>query len=310
MLDVINTIIPIFVVILLGWFLCRRNLLPFHIVGPLNKLVYYMAIPALLFRTVATKSILASFDNLMLAGTLVPVLVVFFMAVYLGRILSVPKEDRGTFMQSSFHGNVGYIALAVSYYLLDQEGFTQTTILAGFLILLQNFLSIVGLQVVSHGGASLGNSLVVLKKIVKNPVIISILAGISYSLLRIPMPMPLDRVLEIISSIAMPLALLIIGASLSFGLLREHLRSAIGAGFLKLGVLPFLGVSIFFAFGLEGKDFMPGLILLATPTATVTYIMAGELDGSTDLATATVSMNTIISAFTYIIWLGIFFNGI
>ena len=88
------------------------------------------------------------------------------------------------------------------------------------------------------------------------------------------LPVILERSLSILSGMSLPLALLVIGASLSPGLIRSYLKLALSAGFLKLFVLPALGIAIYKWWGLSNEEFLPALILLASPTATVTYVMA------------------------------------
>jgi len=305
MLHVLYTIGPVFVIILLGYGLRAWDFLPEHLIGPLNRMVYYLAIPAMIFREVAEASFHAHFQPVLLGGTLVPVAAVFFIALGSAFLFSIQKRELGTFLQSSFHGNLGYIGLAVSYYFLGKEGFTRASILAAFLMLLQNSLAVLALQAFSPAGESTHRMLFLAKKITFNPVILSAMAGIGFSLFQVPIPEPIDRMLAIISGMALPLALLVIGASLSFGLIKSHIFPALGTGFLKLLVLPGLGIGLYHWLRLSPTQFLPGLILLASPTATITYVMAGEMGGSTELASATVSMNTLLSAATFVFWLGI-----
>lgn len=304
MVEVVNTIIPIFVVIVLGILLRRMDFLPTAILGPLNKLVFYLAIPAMIFRKIARASFQDHFQPLILTGTLVPVIIVFGLAFWTVSLRRIGSKVSGTFVQSSFHGNLGYIGLAVCFYFLGDQGLTRASILAGFLMLLQNLLSVIILQTASNS-RSFHQILFMIKKVLLNPIIISAGAGIFFSLFRLPLPVILTRSLDIISGMALPLALLVIGASLSFSLIREHFSLAMWTGGLKLVLLPLIGLLIFIFLGLEPAAFAPGLILLAAPTATVTYVMAGEMGGSPDLASATVALNTILSALTYLFWLSL-----
>lgn len=303
MLHVAHTIAPVFIVILLGWFLKWRHFLPSSLIGPLNRLVYYLAIPAMIFREVARSSFAIYFDPWLLTATLLPLLMVFGLAFAAGTAWSLGPSDKGTFIQTSLHGNLGYIGLAVCYYLLGENGFTIASILAGFLMLFQNLLSVIGYQLTSVGTGEGRRLWFLIKKIVGNPVIGSALAGIAFSLFEIPIPNLIDRCLTIISGMALPSALLVIGASLSFGLMKSHIRLVFAAALMKLLVLPALGVLAYWTVNIPPSQFLPGLILLGSPTATITFVMAGEMDGSTDLATAAISMNTLLSALTFILWL-------
>jgi len=306
MLKVITTIIPIFVVILLGWLLRWRGILPFDLTKPLNRIVYYIAIPALIFREVAGASFEASFSLDLLVGTLVPLIALFFIGVGVGRLFSFRRRELGTFTQTCFHGNLGYIGLAVAFYFLGKDGLTRAGILAGFLLLFQNFLGVISLQMNAARPEKGYQFFFICKKVFANPVILSALAGIFFSVSGIKIPQTLDRSLEILSGMALPLALLVIGASLSFDLIKSHLRPALSAAFLKLVVLPGLGILMYLFLGISASQFLPGLILLAAPTATITYVMAAEMKGSPELASATVSVSTILSCFSFIFWLGRF----
>ncbi|MDQ1336138.1 MAG: family transporter [Thermodesulfobacteriota bacterium] len=303
MLHVAHTIAPIFLVILLGWFLNWRQFIPSSLIGPLNRLVYYLAIPAMIFREVARSSFALYFDPLLLTATLLPLLIVFGTALLAGKAWSLNRQERGTFIQSSLHGNLGYIGLAVCYYLLGEKGFTSASILAGFLMLFQNLLSVIGYQLASTGTGNGRRLWFLIKKIVGNPVIGSALAGMTFSMLEISIPQIIDRCLTIISGMALPSALLVIGASLSFGLMRSRIKLFLAAGLLKLLACPALGVLAYRVSGIPAERFLPGLILLAAPTATIAFVMAGEMNGSTDLATAAISMSTLLSALTFILWL-------
>lgn len=306
MIHVLNTIVPIFAVILLGGYLRRKEYFPALMIKPLNQLVYYLAIPAMIFRELAGASFEAHFNGQLLTGTLVPVILVFAVALCTGRLRSVPPSHFGTLVQSSIHGNLGYIGLAVSFYFLGQEGFNRAGILAGFLMLLQNLLAVIALQIGNRGRERRHGLLFSLKKIVGNPVILSALCGILFSVFHIPLPGLFDRILRIISAMALPLALLSIGATLSPELFRAHLSLVFTAGFFKLLALPGLGLLLFRWLEIPPPLFLPAIILLASPTATVTFVMAGEMNGSPDLATAAISFTTLVSSATFIFWLSLF----
>jgi predicted permease len=303
MQQVVNTIVPIFVIITLGLALKARNLLPEGIIGPLNRLVYYIAIPCMIFSAVVKASFRVDFDPLLLAGTLVPVCAVFGAGFAVRRPLGVRRDQMGTFLQISVHGNLGYIGLAVCFYFAGPAGFAKASILTGFLMLLQNLLAVVGLQAFSDAedtGRRIG---FLAKRVVGNPVILATLFAMTYNLLKLPLPPILERSLDIVSGMALPLALLVIGASLSFRLIRAHIRLVLWAGVLKLLALPGLGVLAYRLLGLPPDVYLPGVVLLATPTATVAYVMAGEIHGSKDLATAAISTITLLSCLTYLFWL-------
>jgi predicted permease len=305
MVNIVSTIIPIFAIIFLGWFVRHRGLVPAQLLGPANRLVYYVAVPAMIFREIATASFTEQFNATLLGCTLLPVLLVFVLSFAGGSLARIPRSGLGTFMQSSFHGNLGYIGLAVAYYFLGTEGFVRAGIIAGFLMLLQNSLAVIALQVCSASALARPDVRFMASRIVGNPVILSALAGMAFSVSGVSVPLLIDRSLKILSGLALPLALIVIGASLSFELIRLRILSALGTGMLKLIVLPAIGYLLYGWFGVAAQDYLPALILLAAPTATLTYVMATEMSGDVELAIAAISINTLLSAMTFTVWLGV-----
>ncbi len=185
---IVTTIIPIFAIIGLGWVARSRGFLPETFVAPANRLVYYWAIPAMIFRSISGGSFETDFNPAVLFATLTSVVFLFFMAWTAG-------------------------------------------VLAGFVMILQNFLAVVILGIYANRTISGNNMKSVVSGIFSNPVILSAMAGIAVSWGGIGIPGVLDKSLNILSGMALPLALLLIGASLSFELIRHKLAPALLSSF-------------------------------------------------------------------------------
>jgi malate permease and related proteins len=305
-MNIINTIIPIFVLIMLGWLAGKRGFLPTSFLGPANRLVFYLAIPAMIFRALSKTDFHAEFDPQVVAGTLSAVIMVFAVAWGTGAMLHLKRGQRGSFIHTTFHGNLGYVGFAVVYYFLGAQGLARASIIASFVILVQNFLAVLVLQVYSTDVRShFSNLRTITLTIIANPVIISAVAGMLFSIFAIPVPLVIGRSLDILSHLALPLALLIIGGSISFSFMRSKMAFILVACVLKLIALPTIGLIIFELMDLAAGDYLPGIILLAAPTATVTYVMANEMKGDPDFANAAISLSTIFSAGTFIFWLAV-----
>jgi predicted permease len=171
------------------------------------------------------------------------------------------------------------------------------------MIILQNILAIFILQYYSENQTAQRKMSGILINMLGNPVILASIAGIGVSFFGIGIPKVVDQTVEIIGGLALPMALLIIGASLSFDLVRCRIVSVLSVSMMKLIALPGLGFIGFRLLGLSPQDYVPGLVLLATPTATIALVMAHEIDGDMDFAAATVSVSTLLSALTFSLWL-------
>ncbi len=305
MMNIVTTIIPIFVIIILGWLARVYGFIRAEFIGPANRLVFYLAIPAMVFRSVSKASLNSQFDGKVVALALLSVCIVFGISWLWVSRNHLPRNQRGTFIQNSFHGNMGYIGLAVSFYYLGRKGFVSASILAGFLMIFQNLLAVIALQMHAPYNPTTKSRWVPALKVLGNPIILSAMAGILVSLTGLPVPLVLGRCLDILSDLALPLALLIIGASLSFSMVQAKLKAVLSCGLLKLILLPGTGLILYRLFNVMPEAYLPGIILLAAPTATVTYVMAREMQGDSEFAVAAISLNTLLSAVTYSIWLSI-----
>ena len=303
--DILKTILPIFVIILLGWGLRRLDFMKEGFLKPANRLVYYVAIPAMIFREIAEAELVQHFSLVLVATTLVPLILVALIGLILIRGIKLQRYRVGSFLQCSFHGNLGYIGLAVAFYFLGDQGFTRASILAGFVMLLQNFLAVVALSRFNKEPDQKISTLSLVRRVLLNPVIISAMAGMAFSLTGLNLPVILDRSLKILSGMALPLALLVIGTSISFAQMRQQLRLTALIGVLKLLLLPATGLILFHLLQLQRIEYLPALILLASPTATVSYVMALEMAGDADMATAAISVTTLVSAVTFTLWLSL-----
>ena len=305
-MQITQTIIPIFLVIFFGWLARKKEFMPHGFLGPANRLVYYLAIPAMIFRAISRASFQEEFNSQVLLITLVCVLAVFLTAWVLAALTRMAHQIRGSFIQCTFHGNLGYIGFAVAFYYLGDTGLARSAIFAGFISILQNILAVFTLQLHTKRTTERAPAIVEnTKKIVGHPVILSALAGILVSVAGLRLPVIVDRSLAILGGMALPLALLLIGASLSFDLMRTRIKGVIAVSLFKLAIMPGLGIFIFKFFAIPAADYLPAFILVAAPTATVTYVMAREMHGDADFAAAAISGCTLVSAVSYSIWLNI-----
>ncbi len=303
-MQIVSTIIPIFVIIFIGWFAHYRRFIPESFLAPANRIVFYLAIPAMIFKAISGASFSRSFDVCVLVIALLSSTAGYVLGYLFGRVLKLRNGSLGSFIQTSSHCNIGYIGFAVVYYYLGNEGLAKAGMFAGFVLILQNFYSVVALAIWSDrktGTSSVRHNIIA--QVILNPTILAAGLGIIFSIAEIPLPLFVSRSLDILGGMALPTALLIIGASLSPGLIRIKFSAAMASSVIKLVVLPAIALGLFAAWDIPGTHRLPIVIMLAAPSATTSYIMAGEMGGDTRLAAAGVSLCTMLSLFSYLFWL-------
>jgi malate permease and related proteins len=296
MLNVIEIVLPVFLVIGLGYTIRRIGLVDGNFFVQVNQLVYYVCLPLLLVYKIAGADFAASFNFHLVVGTSAAVACCFAIAYLYGKWRKFPPPVHGSFCQGSFRGNLAYIGLAIIFNAYGDSGLTRAGILLGFLVPVLNFFAILAL-VLPHQQRASTRTLV--KQIILNPLILASLAGILWSYFHLPMPTILDRSLNIATGMTLPLALLSIGGSFSLEKLKGDVLKAALATAMKLIFLPLLTAAFLLLLNVSGLDFAIGLLMAGAPTAVATYIMACQMGGDGELAGTIVMMATGLSAVSY-----------
>jgi len=254
---------------------------------------------SLLFIKLSSAPFHETFDmNLALISSF-SVCIVWFLSLVFVRLKifsALGSASAASFIQTSIHGNIGYIGLAVVFYSLGNSGLSIASFLAAFIIIPQFILSVLSFNIFSgRKGKKIKSIIKILKSIFLNPIIISALVGIIFSFFGLKLPNFLNRFLEIVSSMALPMALLIIGASLSLSLMSKNLYWLFSSSILKLLFLPRLGVMFLHNAGIHPFSIEVAAILLGVPKATVSVIMSSEMEGDVKFASTAVTLSTLFS---------------
>jgi predicted permease len=304
-MHLVNLILPIFIVILLGFFLKKIGFFDELFVLMLNRLVYQIFLPVLVFWEIARSSFQTNF-NPRLVVVAYTAMGIFWLAIWgSGRIFRLRPAAVGSFNQGAFRGNLAYIGLAVAFNVYGEAGLSKAGVLAGFMIPFMNFFSILGLPGAGRAGQTRPTRKIPAESIFLNPLILASFGGLLFSFFSLPIPAPVAGTLRLVSSLSLPLALISLGGSLSFrGIRSERLPAAL-AVLMKLLLLPLLGLILLRAFDVSGLGYRITVLLLACPTAVVTYIMAVELGGDSKLSASIVMWSTLLSMASLPVWIWI-----
>ena len=305
-MDVALNILPVFLVIFLGAGAKQLGFFTDVFVKAANRVVFYIGIPALLFIKLSSAPFHETFDmNLALISSLSVCIVwlLSFVFVRLTILSSLGSSSAASFIQTSIHGNIGYIGLAVVFYSLGNSGLNIASFLAPFIIIPQLILSVISFNIYSgRKRKDITSFIKILKNTFFNPIVISVVVGLIFSFFGWKLPNFLNRSLEIISGMALPMALLIIGASLSLSAMSKSLCWLLCSSTMKLLVLPGLGIMLLHNAGVHPFSIEVAAILLGAPTATVSAIMSSEMEGNVKFASTAITLSTLLSAITLCLW--------
>ncbi|MCP4298023.1 MAG: AEC family transporter [Proteobacteria bacterium] len=299
----ISALIPILVLIALGYLLKRAEFLPNEAWPGMERLTYFVLFPALLVRTLGKQSLIGTPWPSML---IIVVGTVMTSAIVLMVFHGFHSSSNATFT-SIFQGGVRfntYIMLAVAQNLFGAAGLAMGSVAAGFMIVLIN-LWCISIFVI-WGDKSFNGIPSFLREVFGNPLILACTMGWVLSLSGIGLPDILADTLEIMGRAALPFGLLAVGAALKPRAIHGHLIPIIVSSIVQFGMKPLVTSLLIFYTGLTGIAAGVLIIAFMTPTSPSAFILARQLGGDSETMASIISYQTL-GAFLFMPLIGYLF---
>lgn len=311
---------PVFAVIGAGKLLGRMGWFNADHMACANRLVYYFALPALIFREVARQRFAAFWEPGLILCSLGAIVCVALLYLALSRLLRYRGPFAAAFIFGSFWANVTYMGFPLSLNAFGDHGLALAAIYNAFVMpvfVAMGFL-LLALHADAKGGARIGRRL---RLAVLNPIVLAAAAGIAVALIAesfrdasgAPTLGPaaaalvdsIDGFLRLIGGTGLPLALLTIGASLKLGALRAYAKPLAMVTVGKLLLLPLLtmGFMAFLAPGSTHEARGIAVLLAATPNAVASYVIARQAGVPEGFMASMLVLGTLGSVITIPFWL-------
>ena len=297
--------VPIFLLIVVGWFLMRLGILSKAFTASADKYVFKVALPAVLFKDIATADIRSDFDPKFFFFCMIATSMMFLGVWFFANLLIKDKSIIGAFVQGSARGSAAVLGIAFVNNIYGSSGMAPMMIVAA--VPLYNIFSVIILTVHSNNKDNNASQIkTTVLNVLKNPIIIGIVAGLPFSLLGIDITGPAlnipYKVISNLAATATPIALLVVGASFEGRKAIQKLGPTLTASIIKLFILP----AVFFPFavmmGFRGSELVAILVMLGSPTTVTCYIMAKNMGNDEVLSSSIVVMATLLSSVSLTFW--------
>ncbi|MDD5884057.1 MAG: AEC family transporter [Firmicutes bacterium] len=306
----LNATIPVFLVIALGYILQRVHFLNDAFNKTANEFVFRCALPVSLFRSIAGMDFYGEFDLdfclFCFLGT-----TAIFLGIWAAAWLFMKDRGQvGAFSQASARSSAAVLGIALAVNIYGDAGMVPMMIMSAvpffnvYSVLILSFSP----QVDEEGhllpaARGLGAVKKACVNVAKNPLILGILAGLPFALLRVKVPVMLDSALSSIGATATPIALLVVGASFSGGEAVKHWRGAVVSSLVKLFLLPGIFLPLAAMLGFRNSQMIAILIMTGSPTTVASFVMAKNMHADGVLTANAVLLSTVLSAVSITIWL-------
>ena len=300
-----DLILPVFAVIVTGWIVGYTGYLSRALSDALIHFAYNIAMPALLIVTIAQEPghslinwrFLVAFGG----GSLLCFILVFgIMSIQVPRSLA----SRTMYGMAASMTNTGFVALPVLQAIYGPRAVLPAAIATIFVAVVMFPAAVILLELGqrnAHGSPTA--PMVTVRHVVANPMVISTLIGMLLSVLDLRMPGPVTAYFGILADALTPCALFAIGLGLSIDGLRANIGRASLLSLVKLIIMPLIVYGLSMSLGLDPLYTIAAVICAAVPTAKTVYILAGEYRCEEMMVASTVSMTTLASVISLVVWL-------
>ena len=281
----VSLLLPDFLLIALGALLCRFTPLDRPLWAAVERLVYHLLFPALLFTSIVRQPLQVGDLATLVTAAVAIVSVGIAVALALGRWPGVDARLHASGAQVAYRFNT-YVALAVSERLAGVAGLAWVALLVAVCVPLVNVAAVWPLA--RQGGQG------VAKELVRNPLIVATVAGLAVNLAGVALPGLLMTAGSRIGSAALPLGLMAVGAGLQFGALREGPGLAVALLGVRHLLLPLLAIGAALTMPLPPAQQLVLVIFCAVPTSSSAYVLAARLGGHGGFVAGLVTVSTLL----------------
>lgn len=284
---IIQTVIPVFLIILLGFIIGKYKKINTQ---PFINLIVYIAGPCLIFSSVSRSDInLADFSIIALAASGV----ILFLALIIFIIFKLTKSKKTGLYLPMTIGNTGYLGYPVALFAFGIAGLSRAVV---YDMINSLFLFSLGIYLIHHKNE--------IKEMFKLPLLYAVVIGLLFNLLKIPVPDIIFKPIEMIGTITIPLALLVLGCQLTKIKISSAKTALLASLFRVVGgfLVALLIVKLFSITGLVRNII---LIQAAMPSAVMTMILTAKYKRDSSLVASVVLMTTILGIVTIplILWI-------
>ena len=295
-----TVIMPIFLMMVLGYILKKVGIFDKQTIEKINKSVFKVFLPILVFYNVYTSEISDVFNLSLILYSVISILIVFLIALIFVTLTEKDNSKRGVLVQGIFRSNFVIFGIPLSVSLYGDDIIGTAAVLIAVITPLFNLLSVVVLEIFR---GSKPNLKIILKGIITNPLIIASMAGLLVLLSKITLPSFIEKAVCDVSKASTPLALIALGGSIDFKKVKSNIKQLIIGITGKLIITPAIILITGILLGFRNAELAILIALSASPVAVSSFTMAQQMDGDSELAAQLQMFGTTICIVTVFLWI-------
>lgn len=298
-----NIILPVFLMMVIGYISKQIGLVTEETISGMNKLVFRLFLPASLCQSVMKADMDSMSNPLVLAFGFLGTFVVFLISMLIIPRIEPQNPRRGVMIQGIFRSNYAILGIPLIEALFPEGDGGVAAMMVIAAVPLFNVLAVITLETFRGGHPSLRK---ILRGIVRNPLIWGCVIGFVLMQLRVTLPPFAASTLSKLASASSPLALFTLGGSINLHAIRHNARSLAISVSGKLLITPLAMLSIAYLCGFRGAEFAVLMLVFGAPSAVNSFTMAAQMDGDAELAAQQVMLSTVLCSATLFVMIFLF----
>ncbi len=295
-----EAIMPIFLLMVLGYVLKSVKMADENNFNVINKLVFKVFLPVLLFYNVYTTESLEIFDFKLIGFVIAVILAIFIIGYFVCMMITKENSKRGVILQGIYRSNFAILGIPLVDYICGDDAIGIASMMVATIIPLFNILAVVALERFRDGKLHI---LKMLKGVITNPLILGCGLGMIFLLLGIKLPDVVEKSVSDVAKIATPLAIITLGASFKFKSVKGYIKEITVVTLSKLVISPLIGIAFGAMLGFRGEALACLLVIFGSPVAVSSFAMSQQMGGDADLAALDVVITSTACIFTLFIWI-------
>ena len=296
----VNAVLPLFLIMALGYVIHRTPLMDKHTHGVVNKLIFKLFLPVLLFKNIETSNLTALSGSWIFVFAIVSELALFGLLFVVVPLINKEPRQRGVLIQAIGRANYALFGLPLIELMFPGQDTAVASMLVAISVPIFNVMSVVALET-NRGGHI--KPLQIIKSVFTNPLIIACALGFVWLLTGWKMPQFLQTAINDVSKIATPLSLFILGGAFEFSRIKGNITPLVIGTAGKLVIAPLLGITAAVLCGFRGLELGAMSVAFMAPCAVSSYPMAEQMGGDGELAGQLVVFTTALSVFTIFVFM-------
>ncbi len=297
-----EAIAPIFLLMLTGYFLRAVRLTDKQGFDTINKFVFNVFLPVLLFYNIYKTETAEVFDVKLIIFTITFVLIVFLLGYPAVFVLSNDNSKRGVMLQGFFRANYAILGIPLVDYICRGSSSGLASLMVAIVVPLFNVLAVFALERFKDGQEKL-NIGKLMRGFISNPLIIGCIIGFVFFILGIKLPYVAEKAVKDISSVATPLAIIALGAGFEFSSLKGCVKDVAIVVAARLVIVPLIVLPIAVWLGFSGEALACLMVIFGAPIAVSSFSMSQQMGGNEKLSAQVIVISSVLCLLTLFLWI-------